>query len=350
MTKHYKVTVAFFALFLSAFFSASAATTAEPKVVFIGDWITAGWDLSAHPNWINKGITTDSYGGVFEDGPGSSYSALSSFQSDVVSLHPDIVHIMVGTVDANVVYDSYYTYYIPSFLNNLDQMVKEARAANIKVVLGMGAQNFEFSGNVEPINAVIAAYGAAHNIPVINYGDALCGCTGSIAPGGIGYTNWVGSGAGPGSIPPQPYLTTAIPLDTPSVPTAAGYAVMTQMATGALDTMNLAIKSGYLQNVEADNENGGAYGYAPNVNSVGSNQVVQFTPQALYSDGVVRPILNSSFAGSSGTWTSSNPLVMYVNQKGLAWSLTGGTAAITYTSPNGVRFNKWVMYVEAPLE
>jgi hypothetical protein len=334
-------------ILLSVLLSAVAHAATPPKVVFVGDWITAGWSFSS-PNWINKGVQS---GGLVFSGPGSSGAVLASFQSDVVSLHPDIVHIMIGSADAYIVYDSGYLYYVPDFAADLDAIVKEAKAANIKVVLGMGAQNFEFAGNLEPINAVIAAYGAAHNIPVINYGDALCGCIGSINPGGIGNTNWVGpvgDGGGPGNTPPQPYLTTAIPGDTPSVPTTAGYALMTQMATEALATINLTIKSGYLQNVEADNENGGGYGYQPNVNSVASNQVVQFTPQALYSDGVVRPILNSSFAGSSGTWTSSNPLVMYVNQKGLAWSLTGGAATISYTSPTGVRFSPWVMSVSAP--
>jgi uncharacterized protein YjdB len=49
--------------------------------------------------------------------------------------------------------------------------------------------------------------------------------------------------------------------------------------------------------------------------------------------------------GSTGTWTSSNPVVMYVNQHGLAWALSNGTTIIRYTSPNGVAFSKWIMYV-----
>ena len=83
-----------------------------------------------------------------------------------------------------MVYDSNLQIYVPIFAANLDAMVKEARAANIKVVLGMGAQNFEIAGDLEPINAVIAGYGAANGIPVVNYGDVLCGCVGSITPGG----------------------------------------------------------------------------------------------------------------------------------------------------------------------
>jgi hypothetical protein len=44
------------ALFLSALFSAPAATT-PPKVVFAGDSVTYGWTsvFAANPNWINQG-------------------------------------------------------------------------------------------------------------------------------------------------------------------------------------------------------------------------------------------------------------------------------------------------------
>jgi uncharacterized protein YjdB len=60
---------------------------------------------------------------------------------------------------------------------------------------------------------------------------------------------------------------------------------------------------------------------------------------------LVAPFVNDTFAGSSGTWASSSPLVMSVSQTGLAWALAPGTAAITYTSPSGVKFSEWIMYV-----
>jgi hypothetical protein len=43
---------------------------------------------------------------------------------------------------------------------------------------------------------------------------------------------------------------------------------------------------------------------------------------------------------------SSNPLVMYVNQAGLSWATSPGTAIIRYTSPSGVHFSEWIMYVK----
>jgi hypothetical protein len=346
LTKHYKLTVAFLALFLSAFFSASAANTA-PKVVFIGDWITYSWTsaFAANPNWINKGVPES---GECCDQPGTSADVLARFQSDVVSLHPAIVHIMVGTADANVVYPSGFQGYIPGFLINLDAMVKEAEAANIKVVLGIGAQNFEFASNVEPINAVIAAYGAVHNIPVINYGDVLCGCVGStLYLQGYYYSQQLGATGTDANN--NPYLT---PVSDSTagmqVPTALGYALMTQMAEEAITAMSYTLKSGYLQNLQYPEQYVGVGDVLYNVNSVAPHSLLQFTPEGVFTDGSLHPMLNSNFAGTTGTWTSSNPLVMYISPKGAAVALSQGTANITYTAPNGVRFSYWTMTVVPP--
>jgi hypothetical protein len=87
-----------------------------------------------------------------------------------------------------------------------------------------------------------------------------------------------------------------------------------------------------------------------NVNTVYAGAVVQFTPIGLYSDGSQHPLLNTTFDGFGGTWTSSNPLLMYINQAGLSWANSQGTAIIRYTAPGGVNFSEWIMYVTAPTE
>ena len=79
-------------------FSASAASAAtQPKVVFIGDYFTYLWSsaFAANPNWINEGA--DGLGVV--GGGEQSSQTLARFQSDVVALHPAIVHIMIGAND-----------------------------------------------------------------------------------------------------------------------------------------------------------------------------------------------------------------------------------------------------------
>jgi hypothetical protein len=79
-----------------------------------------------------------------------------------------------------------------------------------------------------------------------------------------------------------------------------------------------------------------------NVNTVYPAAVVQFTPYDYYAGGWLEPFLNSSYAGSTRTWASSNPLVMYVGQTGLATALSPGTPIITYTSSTGVKFSEWI--------
>ena len=130
------------------------------------------------------------------------------------------------------------------------------------------------------------------------------------------------------------------------LPSTAGYAQMTQLAEIAVATVNLTLKSGWLQDVEPQNET--LTGSPVNVNTVSPPASVQFTPIGLYSDGSQHPLLNPNLQGSTGTWTSSNPVVMNINQQGLAWALSRGTTIIRYTSPGGVSFNEWVMYVNAP--
>jgi hypothetical protein len=351
------------ALFLSAFFSATAANaqlapefvrasnSSEqplPKVVFVGDYITYFWAsaFAAHPNWINEGSQVVPYLGGDN---GTAGEVLASFQPDVVSLHPAIVHILIGVSDSDQTHDPTFQLAIPDFLRSLDAVVQEAKAANIKVILGMEPSIFAFSGQLESMNSVIAEYGAAHNIPVINYGDALCGCIGSrLIPGqatGIGNDTFDLYGGGPYMGPPATSLL--FPYNYPLVVSASGYAMMTQMAETAVASMNLTLKGGWLQNVQQfnDNEDNGPN---HNVNTVSPGAVVQFTPVGFYSDGSQHLLLNTSFQGASGTWTSSDPLVMYVNQAGLAWANSQGKAIIRYTSPTGVSFSEWIMYVGAP--
>jgi lysophospholipase L1-like esterase len=309
--------------------------TNPPKVVFIGDYITYEWAsvFAANPNWINQGDSNVDEGG--------SGSALARFQSDVVSLHPAIVHILVGAYDSYFVSDQSAIYAFQGFLSNLDAMVKEARAANIKVILGTTPPiSTNVSGYVTQINAAIAAYGAAHNIPVIDYADALCGCA-SLSSGQGFFTIMANT----------PLMTTAADLPFPwdgLLPNTAGYAAMTQLAENAIATLNLKLVGGWLSDVGQGESLGG--GEQINVNTVGTPNTVQFTPIGYYSDGSQHPLINTNMQDATGTWTSSNPVVMNINQKGLAWALSNGTTIIRYTSPTGVAFSEWIMYVSAPTD
>ncbi len=313
--------------------AAFAAPAAPPKVVFIGDQFTYAWgatpSFAANPNWINQGW----------DAPVSTYCFLSCqagtsggtaarFQADVVSLHPAIVHIMVGVDDFNFDDDEGQAVGgpYPSLLTNLQDMVSMANAANIKVILGMESLSWASASpaGAEGLNALIGAFGAQNNIPVINYDAAL------------------------NEVSLSPYLgpaSTGLSQPAFEAPTAAGYVLMTQMAEVViLATQGLQPGGGYLQDVTTPNANS-TFLY-PNVNSITTGYTLQFTPYGWYNNNpLVAPFVNSPFNGPTGTWTSSNPLVMTVTQSGFAYALTPGTAAITYTSPTGVKFNEWIMNV-----
>ena len=360
MTKPFRIALAVLGVLSAAYHSAPAATPAPPKVVFIGDYLTAGWTsgFAANPNWINQAYPTpDSYSG------GRSADLLAQFQSDVVNLHPAIVHIMVGAVDAALEDDGTTPIVTTVFANNIMGMIELAKAANIKVILATTPAGSPGNIGITQMNAFVEAYGAANGIPVINYADALCDCVNSVAA--VGYGNAISSTSygyafppvtpGPQNYQPQPLMTTTtnnVPGGYPAIPipTAAGYALMTQLAENAIATMGLTLKSGWLQDIDF----GMGVGVDDNVplfnqNTVFPGMTLQFTPWGLYSDGVSRPLLNSNFAGSSGTWTSSNPTVMYVTQTGVAYALSPGQSWIRYVSPNGVAFSPWVMTVNSAI-
>lgn len=311
---------------------ACAATTTPPKVVFIGDYFTYNWKtgFASNPNWINKGANGTNYLGQKSD------QVLARFQSDVISLHPAIVHIMVGAIDSELTNSHSIPYAPPDFQTNLDAMVKQAKAANIKVILGVSPGTAEGYDFIMPqLNAIIEAYGAVNNIQVVNYADALCQCVGSLGQNTEAFDTFQQPDTSiPGLVPNTPTL----------LPTAAGYALMTTLAETAVANEYLTIWTGWLSNVTIPSED---IGVAPasNVNTVLPGETIQFTPVGYYSDGNQRPQINTNTQGASGTWTSSNPLVMSVNERGLALGLTPGTTSIRFTLANGVKFSPWVITV-----
>jgi hypothetical protein len=220
------------------------------------------------------------------------------------------------------------------------------------VILGTTPPSAPGNIGITEMNGFIQQYGAANGITVVNYADALCGCVGST--GGAAGTGYSYPPVTQGTYHPSPLMTTTTTLAPGGypalpIPTADGYALMTQMVENAIATATGAtLQSGYLQNVDF----GMGIGVDSNVPSFNQNSVVpgmslQFTPWGAYSDGVTRPLLNTNFVGSSGTWTSNNPSVMYVTPNGLAYALSPGTAWISYVSPGGVSFSPWVMTVSS---
>jgi hypothetical protein len=335
--------------------SASAAT-APPKVVFIGDNYTVNWTsgFAANSNWINKGTVNGPYPQNV-----TSSSLAENFQQDVVALHPAAVHILMGLGDVWIAGDSTYTDTPNNFLAGLQSMVKQAKAANIQVILGIEplcgfeSGGLAFNSNAQRlVNEIVGAYGAQNNLPVINYGDALCHTVGATSgsndaiatPGGVSTAAIVY-----GSSQSGPQTLSLLQQSSPGeLPTAAGYSLMTEMAKNTINTLNAKLTGGYLQNSQFpfDLEDNTQIANV-NVNTVPPGAVMQFIPYGIYNNGLTLRMLNTTYTGANGTWASSNPVVMTVSQQGEALALTTGTAIITYTPPSGVRFSEWIMYVGA---
>jgi acyl-CoA thioesterase-1 len=194
-----------------------------PPVVFIGDSITAIWgsgqgpQFADHPNWVDKGISGQ-----------RSSQVLARFQTDVIALHPEIVHILIGTND---VYPGWILYpSAPNAVNspaNVEAMVQMAQDNGIHVILatippwGCDASDCTLAESADSSptrydrintwNAWIEQYALSKGIPVADYHSAL------LAPDGEHYV---------------PDLT----LDGVH-PSAAGYVVMTPMVEGLINAI-----------------------------------------------------------------------------------------------------------------
>lgn len=307
-------------------FAATAQTV--PEVVFVGEDFTTAWQatpqFTANTNWIGAGIQNP---GAF----GGSDLVLENFQTDVINQHPAFVHIMTGFGDLTTIKDSTPLGFVAqNWESDIMAMVAMAQQANIKVILGNLPASEPPQINpdgVQLFNAWLDQYGRANHIPVVNYHDALCQCVDSTLP----YDTFAESLGVPNAVEPTP--------------NDAGYSLITQMAQTAIATYGLTVQGGYLSDVLLPDINQGRYENQPQVNAVLNGNRLIFTPQAKWSDGVVRPLLNQNFDGMQGIWTSSNPAVKFVNQQGQAVAYGPGTTTISFRSASGVSFSPWNMTV-----
>jgi hypothetical protein len=316
-------------LFLGLAVSAHAQST--PKVVITGDGPVYQWQQTsqflANKNWIGAGLNLCCYT--------SSYQVVQDFQTNVINQHPAFVVIEIGQSDLETIHDP-----CPigcawaGWAADLQDMVQMAQKANIKIIIG---NVLGYGSNGQNLNVWLDNYAAANNLTVVNFHNALCQCIGP--NDGVGPT--IGSG--------NQYET--IGLQNIVDITPAGFALMTQLTEQAIATYGLTIKSGYLADVTTFGEvNDPEYVPPSNVNTADAGEIITFTPQAKYSDGVVRPLMAQTYSGIDGTWTSSNPFVMSVDQLGNATAYGPGQATISFRSASGVPFSPWTMTISPCLE
>ena len=315
--------------------SVSARCQTQPKVAFLTDSSFLGWSTSpsftANTNWI----------AVPDIQTAISQHAAFLFIDDETDTVMFIGSSSHGTGDT---WGQAATF--------LQQSIQQAQAAKLKVILGnMPVSDNNARGNL--FNSWLQTYSVAQHIPVVNVSYWMQhGCYGVVATP-------VGGECTLASVTDASYNPDQL------VPTALGYQFLTQMAQIAIATYGLTIKGGYLANVLTIPE-GDAGSYPPNpgnttaaqVNNVEAGSTIQFTPQATWSDGVTRPMLNSPYGEAQGIWRSTNPKIITVTQQGLAFAysplpvvyppLTSAITQVFFQTSNGHTFSPWGMTVYQP--
>lgn len=148
-----------------------APQAAAPRVVFIGDSITEGWNLAKlalpHAQLLNRGISGQ-----------TTPQMLVRFRQDVVELGPAAVHILGGTNDLA---GNTGPTTLEAIEDNLMSMVEIAQANHIAVVLGAvpPALDFPWRRGLKPapriaaLNDWIRAYARRRRLVYVDYDSAL---------------------------------------------------------------------------------------------------------------------------------------------------------------------------------
>ncbi len=149
------------------------------RVVFMGDSITAHWNLSnSFPGkpYINRGISGQ-----------TTPQMLIRFRQDVINLKPKVVVILAGTND---IAENTGPMTQQATEDNLISMVELARANGIKVVLCslLPAVDYWWHRGLHPAPKIVAlnkwlkAYAARKGYVYVNYYPAMADAAGGLPP------------------------------------------------------------------------------------------------------------------------------------------------------------------------
>ena len=160
---------------------ANLALATRPVVVFIGDSITENW-VKGDPSLFSDRVVGRGIGGQ------TSPQIMLRFFQDVINLHPQVVHIMVGTND--IAGNSGATSE-KNFENNIRAMVQLAQANHIKVALASipPALSFPWNSALKPaptimhLNAWLRSYAHGAHVKYLDYYTVLTDPDGGLLPG-----------------------------------------------------------------------------------------------------------------------------------------------------------------------
>lgn len=153
---------------------------AHPKVIFMGDSITAAWGVG-DPSLFRHGVVDRGISGQ------TSPQMLVRFYQDVVALHPQAVHIMAGTNDVagNTGPSS-----PDDFKNNIRAMIDLARANRIQIVLAsiLPAERFPWRPDIQPVEQIrqlnhwLRQFADQHKLIYADYYSSLTTPSGAFRP------------------------------------------------------------------------------------------------------------------------------------------------------------------------
>ena len=149
----------------------------RPAVVYLGDSITENWQL-ADPDMFSASVLDRGISGQ------TSPQMLLRFYQDVVSLHPQVLHLMAGTND---IAGNTGPTAPGDYEHNISAMLDIAAAHQIRVVLAAipPCRDLPWSGidpraHIERLNAWLAGEAQRRHLVFVNYGSVL-----AVAEGGM---------------------------------------------------------------------------------------------------------------------------------------------------------------------
>jgi lysophospholipase L1-like esterase len=167
--------------FVGCFKAENARFKAQPatnRVVFMGDSVTQFW-RERSPFFANEGYAGR---GIIAQ---TAAQMLVRFRSDVLDLHPAVVHIMAGTND---VAQNAGPETDEEILGYLASMVELAQANGVSVILAAIPPSADFPWNrglhpahrIQALNLRLKAYAAAKHAVFVDYGQILAAPDGSM--------------------------------------------------------------------------------------------------------------------------------------------------------------------------
>jgi hypothetical protein len=320
---------------LSCALIAPCADALEPAVEFVGGNVMYAWANSGYfsnpegssptyPIFLNDSFQVAGGAGICHE-TRQAQLVVNQLLANTEQLAP--IHLVVGAGDVEGTSDSnppsvVFTNFQTCYTDLVDSILNAGR----KVILG--TIPYTLFNDPTPYNEFIMNLAAEKGVPVINYYGMLRHAN----------NNFEGT----------QYFIPASGSMGPSI-TPAGYQLMNQQAAAVLDQLvsGVTFKSGYLGVDSLVMAGDPPFKPKSGLNTVPPNTKMHWQAWLTYSDGKTIPQGDPNIAGLLGTWTSSNPSVVYIDPYGTAWALQPGTANIHFTTLGGAEINEWIMTVIA---